>query len=238
MKAVTISLVMYLFLTNTQHNKVEAVSSQVSCNSETCKNTCDFSYGPLTFGRSDGTIISDSSFKIKMTNDNIICHNKGNWKREGLNAYQKPFRSPCEILKSKEGFPDFWLSDFSVITGNRISFKWHVDNWEDSLYHKPNTVYLNQYLTCHPEKKSMVIVEDNNKNNIFTIGVPVETSYLGSDKSGTEVIILGILSIISILLFFKICLFNEDISFSDFLIIFMLMDTDNGHSGYGGWSDD
>lgn len=173
-----------------------------------------------------------------MTKENIICHNKGSWERSGTNFNGNPFRSPCDMINSTKGIPDFWLYDFSVTTENKIIFKWETNSWNEDLYYKPNTVFLNQYLNCHPDKPSMIIVEDESYNTVLKIGIPVETTFLGSDKSSFEVIIFCLMTISFFYFMFKICFCNRNSSFFEGFLLAILLDSDSNRSRHDGWSND
>ena len=136
-----------------------------ACNGNSCPiSNCNFNKGVVKFGRTDGSLITAGPFKIRVTDHNMDCVNKGNWQRPGNSSRGKPYRSPCAKKKDHaDRFPDIWLSDFSVTVGNKISYKWHVnEEWELGNYKQPSGVLVNDYLVCSHKDSSMIIVEDIN----------------------------------------------------------------------------
>lgn len=171
-----------------------------ACNGNSCPiSNCNFKNGVVKFGKTDGSLITAGPFKIRVKDHNMDCVNKGNWQRPGNSSLGKPYRSPCAKKKDRrERFPDIWLSDFSVTVGNKISYKWHVnEEWKLVNYKQPSGILVNDYLKCSHKDSSMIIVEDINGNSLMKVGVPLQFDLGGGDFSVNE----------SLFIMFVVCLF-------------------------------
>jgi len=215
-----------------------------SCNEDSCPvNNCTFDKG-LSFGRTDGSIVSNGRYRTRISHDKITCINQGNWKRPGNSSRGKPYRSPCTMMNDKHlRFSDMWLSDFVVTSNNRISFEWDPNQkWEMSNYKIPEKVFVNGYLKCHGNDPSMIIVEDNQGNSVMEIGIPLEFTSVGGDMSKSEAnfILSIVLFILLCLMASCICLDNSGSDFSTGLIVGMLVNSGGSSSTdwRGGFGDD
>ena len=173
------------------------------CESDKCTSSiCLFEDSQIRFGRTDGSIISSDNFKVRVSHKNAVCVDAGNWYKPGNSSLGKPYRSPCTKLKEK-GFeiPDVWISQFSLTTGKKVAYRWDFKKWDIAIYDRPSKVIVNDYLNCHPNDSSMIIVEDENGNPIFNIGIPLHFTIGGGDASVGDAIIASILVLCFFLLF-------------------------------------
>jgi hypothetical protein len=218
------------------------------------KNGCSFDKGIIKFGRTDGTLVSERNFRTRIPHERINCHSQGNWQRPGNSSRGVPYRSPCTVMSDRRRvFPDVWLSDFAVTNGNRISYRWKVnDEWKLNYYLKPKKVFVNEYLKCHQDDPSMIIVEDDKENPVMEIGIPLEFIRGGGDSSPTEafigaVIFLGLLFTILM----ACCVvpsddyndFGRSSGFADGVLVGCFAssfgsDWGSSSGGFGGWGDD
>jgi hypothetical protein len=216
-----------------------------ACNGNSCPiSNCNFNKGVIRFGKTDGTLVTNGPFKIRVRDRNMDCVNKGNWQRPGNSSLGKPYRSPCVKKKDRgDRFPDIWLSDFSVTVGNKISYKWHVnEEWKLQNYKQPSGILVNDYLKCSHYDSSMIIVEDINGNSLMKVGVPLEFSLVGGDLSTNETLFVIIVMFLFLLLLLVACA-NSSGDHSDFVLGYALgggfsSGGSGGGGGFGGFSDD
>lgn len=241
----TLAIVLFVHVLSTT-----TVVAQTCVVGDCQKSGCSFDKGIIRFGRADGTLVTESHFRIRIPHENINCHNQGSWERPGNSSRGVPYRSPCTKMRDKKRrFPDVWLSDFAVTARTRVSYKWSVnEEWVLPNFNKPTKVIVNSYLKCHESDSSMIIVSDNQGNSVMEIGIPLEFTPGGGDWSKSESRFIGgvILFILFCLVVSCICASGNDYdsSGSDFSTGFlagMLASSDWGGSdsgGFGGFGDD
>ena len=187
------------------------------------QTNCKFNNGVIIFGRSDGSIISKGFFRIRIPHERINCYNQGNWEKPGNSSRGVPYRSPCEMMSERlEKFPDIWLSDFAITSDNRVSYKWMLgDDWEFSNYLEPKKIIVNDYLNCHKNDPSMIIIENEKKDFIMEIGFPLEFAPGGEDISTLEALIIIIIMFIVVICIVTLAICtsgNNYILASDFVL--------------------
>jgi len=212
------------------------------CESDKCTSSaCLFEDGQIRFGRTDGSVISSDHFKIKVSHKNIECIDAGNWYKPGNSSLGKPYRSPC--TKLHDGYrpiPDVWISQFSLSTGRKIAYRWDFKEWNLDNYGRPSKVMVNDYLRCHPNDSSMIIVEDENGESVFNIGIPLYFAPFGGDKSAGEALVSFIFMLVLMILFFHWLVSGGYSKSNDFATGYVVgswmngdWDYDEGFGGFG-----
>ena len=147
---------------------------------------CNFAGHTFSFSRRDGTPISPA--EIRINHSNIECIDSGKWERPGNSSFGKPYRSPCQKMKDMGlKFPDVMVSDFWASTQDRLSYRFDFnESWEHYLFLRPEQIFLNRHLKCHPNDRRLVVIEDSDGESSVTIGIPLKYAIYGGDLSYVE----------------------------------------------------